>query len=726
VTINVTAPRRAAPTVNAGADQTVADSDRQPGENVTLDGSGSSDAGGEIVSYTWRNASGTQIASGVRAEVHLPDGANVITLVATDNDGLSASDTVTITVAAPRRTAPSVNAGADRNVTDSDQQPGETVTLDGSESTAEGGAIASYEWRNAAGAQIASGVRAQVRLPDGANVITLVATDNAGLSASDSVTITVTAPANQLPVANAGGDQNVADTDQRPGETVTLDASQSTDSDGSIVSYAWLNQSGAQIATGVRAQVRLPDGNNAISLRVTDDDGVSATATVTIAVAAAPAAARLSDLPNLTKNQRAIAGALDDICSRLEPLSENDSGLNEDQQDLRRRCVGLRFRNTPANQVDAINALSGEDFSLARTQTLLFANTQYVSVMDRLIALRGGAKGLSLAGLSVSANGEIVPLKELYAMAKDLLAGGASADESPADLLSDKWGVWARGNYSFGKGDATEANPRFDADQWALVGGVDYRFSSRAVGGLALAYGSSKIEFDPLEEGALDTKSWALSAYGSLYAAKNLYLDAIVNYADAKYDAQRNISYTDGIGLIDVDAFGATQGVTLSGGLSGGYDFLVGGLTVSPNLGFFYIDATIDSFTERGAGGLSLIYDQQDFKSLTGNLGFRLTYAWNLPWGVLLPHLRVDYVREFEDDVDVFGVRFASDPNATSTPPILLETENPDPSYWRLTGGFSAQFPYGISAYVEYQRLQSFENISFQSVSMGVRMQKRF
>jgi outer membrane autotransporter protein len=344
--------------------------------------------------------------------------------------------------------------------------------------------------------------------------------------------------------------------------------------------------------------------------------------------------------------------------------------------------------------------------------------------MDRLMALRGGARGLSLAGLSVSVNGEIVPFKELYAMAKEL-AGGASADESP-DLLGDKWGVWARGNYSFGDGDATDANPRFKADQWTLVGGIDYRFSDRAVGGLALSYGSSKVEFDPLDEGGLDTTSWALSGYGSLYAAKNLYLDGIVNYADAKYDARRNITYADGSGLVTADALGATQGATLSGGLSAGYDFLVGGLTVSPNMGFFYIDATIDGFTERGAGGLNLIYDDQTFGSFTGNLGVRLTYAWNLPWGVLLPHLRIDYVREFRNDVDVFGVRFASDPDAAGTPPILIETQNPDPSYWRLTGGFSAQFRYGISAYVEYQRLESFENLSFQNLSMGLRMQKRF
>ncbi len=365
-----------------------------------------------------------------------------------------------------------------------------------------------------------------------------------------------------------------------------------------------------------------------------------------------------------------------------------------------------------------------DDFAVARTQTLLFANTQYASVMDRLMALRGGARGLSLAGLSIIVDGKSVPLAQLQDMVKGLLGGGASADEP--GLLSDKWGMWARGNYSFGEKDRNTSSPAFDANQWAMVGGVDYRFNDKLVGGLSLAYGQSSIDFDPRDEGGLDTDTWAISLYGSAYAARNFYFDTIVNVAKADYGADRNITYVDGAGLVDVDAHGDTDGMTYSAGLSGGYDFLIGGLTLSPTLGLFYIDSTIDSFTENGAGGLNLIYDEQTFQSFTGNLGFRATYAWNLSWGVLLPHLRVDYVREFKDDADVFGVRFAADPNATSTPPILVETDNPDESYWRLATGFSAQFIHGISAYVEYQRLESFEFISFQDVSLGLRLQRSF
>ena len=244
-------------------------------------------------------------------------------------------------------------------------------------------------------------------------------------------------------------------------------------------------------------------------------------------------------------------------------------------------------------------------------------------------------------------DGKMIPLAQLQDMAKSLLGGGASADE-PGGLLSDKWGLWARGNYSFGKKDANSQSPSFKADQWALVGGADYRLSDNSVIGGSLAYGNASVNFKPSGEGALDTESWAVSLYGSMYAAKSFYVDGVVNVANSSYDARRNITYVDGAGLVDVDASGTTDGLTWSGGLSGGYDFLVGGFTLSPNVGFFYVDTSIEGFTEKGAAGLNLIYDEQNFKSLTGNLGLRVAYAWNTSWGVLLPHLRVDFVREFE------------------------------------------------------------------------------
>jgi uncharacterized protein YhjY with autotransporter beta-barrel domain len=618
----------------------------------------------------------------------------------------------------------SINGG-NRTVNDTNGAPGENVTFSATASDPEGEML-SYAWYGSDGeTQLSTSPTPTIALPDGISSIRLVVTDQTGESTFSEVTITVGNASS--PAANAGADRSITDTDREDGEDVTLDASLSTDADGQIATYRWsrITDGATETLLGTSSsptlQTRLPDGENLIQLLVTDNSGLQASDTVTITVAAGPVITTLADIPNLSPNQRRVALALDRICNQLRDLS----GLTVDQQDLLIRCNGLQINNTTANQIEALDEMVADDFAVARTQTLLFANTQYASVMDRLMALRGGAKGLSLAGLNIIVDGKPVPLAQLQDMVKGLLGGGASADE-PGGLLSDKWGMWARGNYSFGDKDSSNSSPAFDADQWALVGGLDYRFNDKLVGGVSLAYGQSNIEFNPRDEGGLDTDTWAISVYGSTYAAKNFYFDGIVNVANADYGAERNITYVDGAGLVNVDAHGDTDGMTYSAGLSGGYDFLVDGLTLSPTVGLFYIDATIDGFTENGAGGLNLIYDEQTFQSFTGNLGFRATYAWNLSWGVLLPHLRVDYVREFKDDADVFGVRFAADPNATSTPPILVETDNPDESYWRLATGLSAQFIHGISGYVEYQRLESFEFINFQDVSMGLRFQRSF
>lgn len=632
-------------------------------------------------------------------------------------------------------TAPVANAGPDRTVADTDAQPGENVVLDASGSTdADPGTVLTYQWfdlnNDISFGPPSTSPLLTVALSPGVHDISLSIEDDSGdgqtSSSSDTVQITVGAP--EGPTANAGTDRTIPDSNGQPGETVTLDGSQSSDTDGTIASYAWFRQTSSEseesLGTGATLTVSLPDGANDVRLQVTDNAGNVASDTVVITVGLAPPATVLEELPNLTPNQLRMARKLDGMCDTLSQLASNEAPLTDDQSDLLERCNGLRTNNSAANQVEALAELLPDDFSVARTQTLLFANTQYVSIMDRLIALRGGARGLSLAGLNIVVDGKMIPLAQVQDLAKGLLGGGASADE-PGGLLSDKWGMWARGNFSFGEKDANTVSPSFDADQWALVGGLDYRLSDKSVLGIALSYGSSSVDF-AADEGGLDTESWSFSLYGSAYAAKNFYFDGIVNVANSSYDADRNITYVDGSGLVSADAQGDTDGMTLSGGLSGGYDFLLGGLTISPNLGFFYVDTTIDGFTEAGAGGLNLIYDEQKFESLTGNLGLRLTYAWNLSWGVLLPHLRVDYVREFEDDVDVFGVRFAADPNAASTPPILVATDNPDQSYWRAAAGFSAQFKYGLSGYIEYQRLESFEFINFQDVSIGLRMQRSF
>jgi hypothetical protein len=93
---------------------------------------------------------------------------------------------------------------------------------------------------------------------------------------------------NTPPTASAGPDQLVTDTDRSNDHAVTLNGTGSTDSDGSIASYAW-TLDGLPIASGVNPTVTLGIGTHTITLTVTDNEGATALDTVSITVDSLPA-----------------------------------------------------------------------------------------------------------------------------------------------------------------------------------------------------------------------------------------------------------------------------------------------------------------------------------------------------------------------------------------------------------------------------------------------------
>jgi hypothetical protein len=98
---------------------------------------------------------------------------------------------------------------------------------------------------------------------------------------------------NSAPVAViAGGSRTVADTNGAAGETVTMDGSGSSDSNGTITEYEWrVTGSSVSAATGPRPNLSLSDGANVVELTVIDNSGArSAPTSVTLTVNGANAA----------------------------------------------------------------------------------------------------------------------------------------------------------------------------------------------------------------------------------------------------------------------------------------------------------------------------------------------------------------------------------------------------------------------------------------------------
>ena len=184
------------PVADAGDPQSVTE-----GDPVTLDGTESTPIGG--ISYLWVQTAGTQVlpVAGVPAATadftapQVDAAGATLTFRLTVTDGLSQtdSDTVTVTVN-DNPLAPTADAGDDQ-----DAKEGNTVTLDGSNSSAAvGSTITTYLWEQTAGTDVgtindADKATATFTAPKVKETLTfrLTVTDNNNQTSSDTMNVNV-------------------------------------------------------------------------------------------------------------------------------------------------------------------------------------------------------------------------------------------------------------------------------------------------------------------------------------------------------------------------------------------------------------------------------------------------------------------------------------------------------------------------------------------------------
>jgi outer membrane protein assembly factor BamB len=252
------------------------------GTTVAFDASNSS-GGAEIVGYEWDfTGDGTTDATG-RQVTHTYDeeGTYTITLTVTDSDGATAPTTQTVTVLAPEETEQDTDTSGSTtfSYTPSAPRVDTTVTFDANNFPSDATA-ASYEWdfdgdgtANAFGSTVK-----YIFSSGGIQTVTLTA----GLESGETETIRQSVLVNTPPEPGFSISPSPAIIE----EPTTFDASETTDSTGSIESYKWdFDGDGTTDKTG-RAVTHTfaEEGRPTVTLRVTDTQGVTATESRSILV----------------------------------------------------------------------------------------------------------------------------------------------------------------------------------------------------------------------------------------------------------------------------------------------------------------------------------------------------------------------------------------------------------------------------------------------------------
>ena len=173
-----------APIAEAGSDQRVA-----VGSEATFNGSGSSDPDGGNLTYSWDFGADAdpETAEGVMPFcIYSARGAKTVILTVTDDEGATASDTVTINVYNP----PVADAGNNQTVA-----VGTEVSFDGSGSRDPDGGVLTYSWEfgdaedpTAIGSEVTA---SHTYSTIGDKTVTLTVTDDEEAMASHTVIITV-------------------------------------------------------------------------------------------------------------------------------------------------------------------------------------------------------------------------------------------------------------------------------------------------------------------------------------------------------------------------------------------------------------------------------------------------------------------------------------------------------------------------------------------------------
>lgn len=438
------------------------------------------------------------------------------------------------------------------------------------------------------------------------------------------------------------------------------------------------------------------------SISLSNPTGAALGAIDTINVTITNTTPQLSALDNLTPNQRSIAAALDQSCAAATG-------------EFRQRCDELYLSGLSNDEIRQIlDAIAPEQIASQGSAAVDFGSQQLQVIHGRIVELRNrqNGSGISVLGFSMDVDGENVALGKLAQHAFNNALGGAAGDEPFRD---SPLGFFLKGQIKVGDKNKTGREKGFELETKGITLGVDYRFTDALIMGMAAGYGHTNTDFDN-NGGDMTTQSGDFAVYGSYFLPKDFYVDWVMSYAIHDYEMDRRIIYP---GMIS-SATSNPQGDQYGGSVGFGKDIYIANFFISPYIRGEYIETTIDQYNEQGGAGFALSVADQSISSLTTTLGSQFSQSISMPWGILAPGARFEWVHQFEDSARAIQSQFVSAPAGTGYFTTL--TDSPDRDYFNLGASIAATLPEGRSAFFRYETRVGQSDLSYHLLELGVRI----
>lgn len=356
-----------------------------------------------------------------------------------------------------------------------------------------------------------------------------------------------------------------------------------------------------------------------------------------------------------------------------------------------------------------------------------FSGTQVQELANRLTAIRNGANGFQVSG--VPGGG---PDSSLFAVNNLALGGGASADDVPSGY--GRWGGFMNAAYDWGQRELTQTSYAFKSHSYEMTAGADYRVNHGLVIGGIVGYTNSTVSFDDPTNaagGSVDTQGYSALVYLQ-QEWQSAYFSVSIGDQVLSQSMQRQGIFSDGTccGTANYTALSSTNGNSLLGTFSAGYDVTAGAAQFEPYLNLQYRHTSIDAFSEHGASGTDSMgqafdidqhIDSQSLPSEEGKLGVKLQYALKPSFGVVVPYLDARYVHEFSQKTYNITGTFASLNGLV--PNYVLAADRPTQNFGELAGGVSVVAPGGVQFYLSYLDLIGQQYTKNEAIQAGFRLE---
>ncbi len=289
-------------------------------------------------------------------------------------------------------------------------------------------------------------------------------------------------------------------------------------------------------------------------------------------------------------------------------------------------------------------------------------------------------------------------------------AAGAAADSVSYEGL----GVFVSADYQHKDKTATDTELGFKSNSVGPTIGVDYMLGTSGVIGGAFDYSHGFGDYDN-NYGDFDTDTYTLIVYGSYFPTDQSFIDVALGVGRKEF---KNEHIDEGGGASTVE--GDTDGIEFTADITGGYDFSFGGFTVGPRLGLHYKRTDLNGFTETSAdpGAIQNTYFDQEDDSLTGTVGVQASYAISTSFGVVVPQVNAEYVREFLDGrEDQTAILDCCGPD-----PVTFKLDQPDRNHFNVGAGVVVVLPDGINPFLSYEAEVANYLEETHTVTAGVRL----